>query len=162
VWQPCELLYTCYLLTYLLTYLPAFGSCCLHAVSCCVCVRHDSAGDVEPRQSEVRRLRSTDVFRRCVHSQQRSPNFHRGSIFANYRLNVGGSVAELLACWTQTQKGLSSNRSRAMGMGNILRQTVHTHLASVYQAAKLVAAILRVAWITAGLAESNGSLPPGL
>jgi len=25
----------------------------------------------------------------------------------------------------------------------------------------LVAAILRVAWVTAGLAESNGSLPPG-
>jgi len=24
----------------------------------------------------------------------------------------GGSVAEWLACWTQTQKGLGSNRSR--------------------------------------------------
>ena len=40
-----------------------------------------------------------------------------------------------------------------------LRQTVHTHCA---QAAKLVAALLRVAEVTAGLAESNGSLPPGL
>jgi len=46
--------------------------------------------------------------------------------------------------------------------GNSLRQTVHTHRASVHQAAKLVAAVLRVARITAGLAESNGSLPPGL
>jgi len=45
---------------------------------------------------------------------------------------------------------------------NSLRQTVHTHCASVYQAAKLVAALLRVAGVTAGLAESNGSLPPGL
>jgi len=36
--------------------------------------------------------------------------------------------------------------------GNSLRHTVHTHCASVHQAAKLVA----------GLAESNGSLPPGL
>jgi len=45
--------------------------------------------------------------------------------------------------------------------GNSLRQTVHTHRASVYQAAKLVAALLRVARVTAGLAESNGSLPPG-
>jgi len=36
------------------------------------------------------------------------------------------------------------------------------HCASVHQAAKLVAALLRVAWVTAGLAESNGSLPPGL
>jgi len=43
-----------------------------------------------------------------------------------------------------------------------LRQTVHTHRASVHQAAKLVAALLRVAKVTAGLAESNGSLPPGL
>jgi len=46
--------------------------------------------------------------------------------------------------------------------GNSLRQTVHTHRASVHQAAKLVAALLRVAMVTAGLAESNDSLPPGL
>ena len=46
--------------------------------------------------------------------------------------------------------------------GNSLRQTVHTHCASVHQAAKLVAALLRVARVTAGLAENNGSLPPGL
>ena len=43
-----------------------------------------------------------------------------------------------------------------------LRQTVHTHRASVHQAAKLVAALLRVAGVTTGLAESNGSVPPGL
>ena len=41
---------------------------------------------------------------------------------------------------------------------NSLRQTVHTHRASVHQAAKLVAAFLRVARVTAGLADSNGSL----
>jgi len=46
--------------------------------------------------------------------------------------------------------------------GNSLRQTVDTHRASVHQAAKLVATLLRVAGVTAGLAESNGSLPPGL
>jgi len=34
--------------------------------------------------------------------------------------------------------------------------------ASVHQAAKLVAALLRVAGVTAGLAASNGSLLPGL
>ena len=45
---------------------------------------------------------------------------------------------------------------------NSHRQTVHTHCASVHQAAKLIAALLRVAGVTAGLAESNGSLPPGL
>jgi len=46
--------------------------------------------------------------------------------------------------------------------GNSLRQTVHTHSASVHQAAKLVVVLLRVAGVTAGLAESNSSLPPGL
>jgi len=42
------------------------------------------------------------------------------------------------------------------------RQTVLTSHASIHQAVKLVAALLRVARVTAGLAESNGSLPPGL
>ena len=63
--------------------------------------------------------------------------------------------------------GLRRRRARvqitvATLSGNSLRQTVHTHRASVHQAAKLVAAVLRVAGVTAGLAESNGSLPPGL
>ena len=49
----------------------------------------------------------------------------------------------------------------AMLSGNSLRQTVRTHRASVHQAAKLVAALLSVAVVTAGLAESNSSLPPG-
>ena len=46
--------------------------------------------------------------------------------------------------------------------GSSLRQTAHTHCVSVHQAAKLVAALLGVAGVTAGLAESNGSLPPRL
>ena len=46
--------------------------------------------------------------------------------------------------------------------GNSVRQTVRTHCASVYQAAKLVAALLKAVGVTAGLAESNGSLPSGL
>ena len=50
----------------------------------------------------------------------------------------------------------------AMLSGNSLMQTVHTHRASVHQAAKLVAAFLRVAGASAGLAESNGCLQPGL
>jgi len=45
---------------------------------------------------------------------------------------------------------------------NGLRQTVHTHRASVHEAAKLVAALLRVARVTAGLAKSNGSVLPSL
>jgi len=41
---------------------------------------------------------------------------------------------------------------------NSLRQTVYTYCASVHQAAKFVAALSRVARVTAGLAESNGNL----
>jgi len=43
-------------------------------------------------------------------------------------------------------------------LDNSFRQTVHTHRASVYQTGKRVAALLRIARVTAGLAESNGSL----
>ena len=74
---------------------------------------------------------------------------------------MGGSVAEWLACWTQVQTGRVQIAAATLS-GNSLRQTVHTHRASVHQAAKLVAALLRVARVTAGLAESNGSLPSGL
>ena len=73
----------------------------------------------------------------------------------------GGSVAKWLACWTQAQKARVQIAAATLS-GNSLRQTVHTHHASVHQTAKLVAALLRVAWVTAGLAESNGSLPTGL
>jgi len=82
--------------------------------------------------------------------------FHFSNIGATVVL--GGSVAEWLACWTQTQKGPGSVATLS---GNSLRQTVRTHCASVHQAAKLVAALLRVVRVTAGFAEGNGSLPPG-
>jgi len=59
-------------------------------------------------------------------------------------------------------EGPGFNITAATLSGNSLGQTVHTHRASVYQGKKLVAALLSVARVTAGLAESNGSLPPGL
>ena len=62
----------------------------------------------------------------------------------------------VIACWAWVQI------AAATLSGSSLRQTVHIHRASVHQAAKLVAALLRVARVTAGLAESNGSLAPGL
>jgi len=37
-----------------------------------------------------------------------------------------------------------------------------THRASVHQAAKFVAALLRVVRVTASLAENNGNVLPGL
>ena len=70
---------------------------------------------------------------------------------------LGSRVVSVLDSGTE---GLGFNFATLSG--NSLRQTVHTHCASVHQAAKLVAALLRVAWVTVGLAESNGSLPPGL
>ena len=73
----------------------------------------------------------------------------------------GGSVAEWLACWTQAQKAQVQIAVATLS-GNSLRITVHSHCAPVHQAATLTAALLRVAGVTAGLAESNGSLPPGL
>jgi len=78
---------------------------------------------------------------------------HKAALLGHI-LGHGGSVAEWLACWTQILAATLS--------GNSLRQTAHTHCASVHQAAKLVTALLRVAGVTAGLKESNGSLPPGL
>jgi len=74
---------------------------------------------------------------------------------------VGGSVADWLACWTHAQKAWVQIAAATLSR-NSLRQTAHTHCASVHQAAKLVAALLRVAGVTAGLAESNGNLPLGL
>ena len=71
-------------------------------------------------------------------------------VFA-HRHNGGCSVAEWLACWTQVQKAQVQIAAVTLS-DNSLRQTVHTHCASVHQAAKLVAAVLRVAGVTAGLA----------
>jgi len=53
-------------------------------------------------------------------------------------------------------------KSQSRRCRNSLRQTAHTHCAFVHRAAIFVAALLRVARVTAGLAESNGSLSLGL
>jgi len=74
---------------------------------------------------------------------------------------MAGSVAEWLACWTQAQKARVQLAVATLS-GNSLRQTAHTHRASVHQTAKLVAALLSIAEVTAGLVESTGSLPMGL
>jgi len=46
---------------------------------------------------------------------------------------MGGSVAEWLACWTQAHW---VQIAAATLSGNSLRQTVHTHRASVHQATR--------------------------
>ena len=57
---------------------------------------------------------------------------------------------------------MGSNSSHDALSDNSLRHTVHTHRSCVHQAAKSVPALLRVAAVTAGMVESNGSLPRGL
>ena len=66
---------------------------------------------------------------------------------------LGGSVAEWLACWTHRRRKALVQIEVATLSGISLRQTVHTHRASVHQAAKLVAALLMVAGITASLRQ---------
>jgi len=59
-------------------------------------------------------------------------------------VKLHNSVAEWLACWTQAQKARVQIAVATLS-GNNLRQSAHTHRASVHQAVKLVAALLRVA-----------------
>ena len=59
-----------------------------------------------------------------------------GALFVQkwWTLIEGGSVAEWLACWTQAQKGRVQIAVATLS-SNSLRQTAHTHRASVHQAA---------------------------
>ena len=51
--------------------------------------------------------------------------------------NVGTEYEQWLACWTQAQKAQIQIAVVTLS-GNSLRQTVHTHCASVQKAAELV------------------------
>ena len=75
------------------------------------------------------------------------------------RNEVGYSPRSIVQAWFGGLRRIGARVQIAVATlsGNSLRQTVHTHCASVHQAAKLVAAVLRVARVTAGLAESNAS-----
>ena len=67
--------------------------------------------------------RGTPRLSRAPHSHRYSPG------------SIGDAASDYAGCW----------KLCAYAAGNSLRQTVHTHCASVHQAAKLVAALLRVA-----------------
>jgi len=83
------------------------------------------------------------------------PHLHPGCsyLFWYWLAWLGGRIVSVLD---------SGAEGPGFRSGNSLRQTVHTHCAVVHQSVKLVSALLRVARVTAGLAESNGSLPPVL
>jgi len=80
------------------------------------------------------------------------------SIFLTYSGWLGSRVVSVLD-WGAERPGFKSQSRRCWVtvLGKLF-----TLIVPVYQAAELVAALLRVARVTAGLAESNGSLPPGL
>jgi len=82
--------------------------------------------------------------------------------FIWFYLTIGWLGSRVVSVLDSGAEGSGFKIAVATLSGNSLRQTVHTHHASVHQAAKLIAAFLRVARVTAGLAESNDSLPPGL
>jgi len=115
-----------------------------------------STGKQASKQAEEHTDRQTGTSHQMASQSFAGRQAGRGT----YR-RTGSPVAEWLACWTQAQKGPVQIAVVTLS-GNSLRQTVHTHRASVHQAVKLVAALLRVAGVTAGLAKSNGSLPSGL
>jgi len=111
----------------------------------CVCDHLEFLPAACAQRSAVQRSAGIDVCRELVRFEAFIPH----------------PRAEWLACWTQAQKARVQIAAATLS-GSSLRQTVHTRRASVRQAAKPVAALLMVAMVTAGLAESNDSLPPGL
>ena len=64
---------------------------------------------------------------------------------ANVWHSYGWLGSRVVSVLDSGAEGPKFNRSRETLSGNSLRQTVHTHCASVHRAAKLVAALLRVA-----------------
>ena len=99
-------------------------------------------------------------------AERASPRRQGWRLLNSITYRADGSVAEWLACWTELDSDTEGpgfkSQSRRCRVTVLGKQTAYTHCASVRQAAKLAAALLMVAGVTAGLAESNGSLPPGL
>jgi len=128
----------------------------------------DDAGDadeeVDDNEEDVGGARFSEHERRRVHHRRYRPTA------STSRSMNDNPVHSRQRCF-YFQYILANSSGYRAGLGrrwpgfkshNSLRQTVHTHRASVHQAAKLVADLLKVAGVTEGLAESNGSLPPGL
>jgi len=70
--------------------------------------------------------------------------------FSTFTILAGAGIA--FGWLTSRVVGMLDSGAEGPGFksGNSLRQTVHTHRGSVHQAAKLVAALLRVAMVTGG------------
>ena len=96
-------------------------------------------------------IQTIACYRTAIHHMFMYAN--RFCFFAPPYLFLGWLGSRWLACLTQARVQIAA----ATLSGNSLRQTVHTNCASVHQATKLVAALLRVAGVTAGLAEVMGA-----
>jgi len=75
----------------------------------------DEAADVADEIAQVRRLRSTRDPLNSTSYAQGDDSFREKNhcaVYYNFRHIFVPYVADWLACWTQTQKGLGSNRSR--------------------------------------------------
>jgi len=94
----------------------------------------------------------------CFHSHFSCLSDSSSDIVRGISLWTSNCTPQFYCCWNF----LCVHLHICSLLDNSLRQTVHTDHASVHQAPKLVAALLRVARVTAVLAESNGSLPPCL
>ena len=119
-----------------------------------------SSSSSSSSSSRARRLPSSwptsSSAERSVVQREVTVDFYHAVLWATFIPGrLGSRVVSVLESGAEGP-GFKSQSRRC------LRQTVHTHCASVHQAAKLVAALLTVVRVTAGLAESNGSLPPGL
>ena len=76
----------------------ALASLCSHAINSRTPTSHDSLTDVQyfSTRATPRNIGLSDSI----------------EFLGAIQIQMGGSVAEWLACWTQAQKGLGSNRSR--------------------------------------------------
>jgi len=108
--------------------------------------------------------RRLQYWRMIANNVTRSECISRLTVYAytflGFRVSTLSIVVTIVVGWlgSRVVSVLDSGAASTLS-GNSLRQAVHTHRAFVHQAAKLVAALLKVTGVTAGLAESNGSLP---
>ena len=111
------------------------------------------AGSWRPDTTGPRRLCGWSVGPSAKHWRADSPSVYVE--FLQQQQHPGGRVVSVLD--SGGALGPEVQIAAATLSANSLRQTVHTHRASVHQAATLVAALFTVAKVTAGLAESNAT-----
>ena len=130
----------------------------IHGIELC-CAGCECTSVVESSLSCIRRDLST-----AMKSERLSRDWRWSHPAARSLICAADNLSQIGWCmlmWLGSQvvsAGLRRRRARVQIAVTTLSGKPKTHRASVHQAAKLVAALLTVARVTAGLAESNGSL----